>query len=92
LFAKQQNYFQSAIIKQQPIIKGAKMTVNKTVGELVLGLLGGTGAILILLGIQALANKGHWIIFLVCGVFLLVGSIFISSKFKYPVNRPVPKK
>jgi membrane-bound ClpP family serine protease len=64
------------------------MNVSKTVRELLLGVLGGTGCILILLGIQALSNKGNWIIFMVGGVLLLVGSLFIASKSKEPVNRP----
>jgi uncharacterized membrane protein HdeD (DUF308 family) len=68
------------------------MNVSKTVRELLLGVLGGTGCISILLGIQALSNKGNWIIFMVGGVLLLVGAIFIASKFKEPVNRPLPKK
>jgi hypothetical protein len=29
---------------------------------------------------------------MVGGVLLLVGAIFIASKFKEPVNRPLPKK
>ena len=68
------------------------MNVTKSVRELVLGVLGGTGCISILLGIQALLNKGNWIIFMVGGVLLLVGALFIASKFKEPVNRPLPKK
>jgi hypothetical protein len=68
------------------------MTVSKSVRELMLGVLGGTGCISILLGIQALSNKGNWIIYMVCGVLLLVGAIFVSSKFKAPVDRPVPQK
>ena len=68
------------------------MNVSKTVRELLLGVLGGTGCISILLGIQALSNKGNWIIYIVVGVLLLVGSLFIASKFKEPVNKQVPKK
>jgi hypothetical protein len=68
------------------------MNVSKSVRELVLGVLGGTGCISILLGIQALSNKGNWIIYMVCGVLLLVGAIFISSKFKYTDDRPTAKK
>jgi hypothetical protein len=68
------------------------MNVSKTVRELVLGLLGGTGCISILLGIQALSNKGNWIIFMVGGVLLFVGALFIASRFKEPVNRPLPQK
>jgi len=68
------------------------MNVTKSVRELLLGVLGGTGCISILLGIQAIAYKGNWIIYMVCGVLLLVGAIFIASKFKEPVNRPLPQK
>jgi len=68
------------------------MNVTKSVRELVLGVLGGTGCILILLGIQAIAYKGNWIIYMVCGVLLLVGALFIASKFKEPVDRPIEKK
>ncbi len=56
------------------------MKLNQLVKELVLGVLLGSGCILILLGIQAVANKGNWIIFIVCGVLLLVGSILIAKK------------
>jgi|GEM_PF-5644774 len=68
------------------------MNVTKSVRELLLGVFGGTGCILILLGIQALSNKGNWIIFMVGGVLLLVGALFIASKFKETVDRPVQKK
>lgn len=68
------------------------MNVSKSVRELALGVLGGTGCISILLGIQALSNKGNWIIFMVGGVLLLVGALVIASKFKEPVDRPVPKR
>jgi len=68
------------------------MNVTKSVRELLLGVLGGTGCISILLGIQAIAYKGNWIIYMVCGVLLLVGALFIASKFKEPVDRPIEKK
>ena len=68
------------------------MNITKSVRELLLGVLGGTGCIFILLGIQAISNKGNWVIFMVGGVLLLVGALFIASKFKEPVNRPLPKK
>jgi hypothetical protein len=65
------------------------MNVSKSVRELLLGVLGGTGCISILLGIQALSNKGNWIIFMVGGVLLLAGSLFVASKFK---DKTDPKK
>ncbi len=58
------------------------MKLNKLVRELVLGVLLGSGCILILLGIQAIANKGNWIIFIVCGAILLIGSILIAKTIK----------
>ncbi len=58
------------------------MKVNKTVKELFLAVLFGSSIIMIMLGIQAIANKGNWIIFMGCGVLLLAGAILIAKIIK----------
>lgn len=58
------------------------MKVKKPVKEAAIAALGGSGFILIMLGIQAVASKGNWIIFMACGLLLCIGAILIAKKVK----------
>jgi hypothetical protein len=55
------------------------MNGNKTLKELFVGVLVSASFIIIMLGIQAIANKGNWIIFLGCGVLLFIGTLIIAK-------------
>jgi hypothetical protein len=55
---------------------------SDTLKQLFVGVLAGTSFITILLGIQAIANKGNGIIFMVCGVLLFIGTLIIAKIIK----------
>ena len=58
------------------------MNGNETLKQLVIGILAGVSIITILLGIQAIANKGNWIIFMGCGVLLFIATLVIAKIIK----------
>jgi len=58
------------------------MNGSNTLKQLFVGVLTGASFITILLGIQAIANKGNGIIFMVCGVLLFIGTLIIAKIIK----------
>ena len=58
------------------------MNGSNTLKQLFVGVLTGASFITILLGIQAMANKGNGIIFMVCGVLLFIGTLIIAKIIK----------
>jgi hypothetical protein len=55
------------------------MNGNKTLKQVFVGVLGGASFITIMLGIQAIAFKSNWIIFMGCGVLLFIGTLIIAK-------------
>jgi len=58
------------------------MNGNKTLKEIFVGVLGGVSFLTIMLGIQAIAFKANWAIFMVCGVLLFIGTLIIAKIIK----------
>jgi hypothetical protein len=58
------------------------MNGNETLKQIVIGVLAGASFVTILLGIQAIAFKGNWIIFMGCGVSLFIGTLIIAKIIK----------
>ena len=55
------------------------MNGSNTLKQLFVGVLTGASFITIMMGIQAIANKGNWIIFMGCGVLLFIGTLIIAK-------------
>ena len=58
------------------------MKINKLVKEVSIAVLGGSGIIMMMLGIEAIASKGKWIMFMGCGVLLIAGAFLIAKIIK----------
>jgi hypothetical protein len=58
------------------------MNGSNTLKQLFVGVLASVSFITIMLGIQAIANKGNGIIFMVCGVLLFIGTLIIAKIIK----------
>jgi hypothetical protein len=61
--------------------KGIYMN-NKALKEVFIGALLGAGIIIIMLGIQAIANKTNGILFIGFGALLFVGTLFLAKVIK----------
>ena len=58
------------------------MNGNKTLKQLFVGVLAGASFITIMMGIQAIANKANWIIYMGCGVLLFIATLVIAKIIK----------
>jgi hypothetical protein len=58
------------------------MKVSKLGKEVSIAALGGSGFIMIMLGIEAIASKGNVIMFMGSGVLLTAGAILIAKLIK----------